>query len=118
MDIQPRSLALSVLLLSTTLALPAFAANTPVSPEVPAALGAGSSEKAPATGLEMPWEIALGPDKFLWVTERMDESVSRIDLDTGMKSVALAIDEVFVGESHEGLLGSGLPPRVRNGQGP
>ena len=95
MRIPRHSLALSTLLLSTSLALPAFAANTTVSLAVPAALGTGFSGSVLATGLEMPWEITLGPDKFLWLTERMGKRVSRIDLDTGEKSVALDIDEGF-----------------------
>jgi glucose/arabinose dehydrogenase len=97
-----QSLALSALLLSATLALPALAAKTAVS-------RTGFSESALATGLEMPWEIALGPDRVLWVPEPMDKGVSRIDLDAGMKSVALAIGEVFVGDQHEDLLGGVHP---------
>ncbi len=116
MRMQSRSLALSALLLSTALALPAFAANTPVSPAVPAALGTGFSEEVLATGLEMPWEITLGPDKFLWITERMGKRVSRIDPDTGAQTVALTIDEVFVGKQHEGLLGLALHPELGMGQ--
>jgi PQQ-dependent dehydrogenase (s-GDH family) len=116
MHIQSQSLALSALLLSTTLALPAFAANMPVSPAVPAALGTGFSESVLATGLEMPWEITLGPDKFLWVTERTGKRVSRIDPDTGAKTVALTIDEVFVGKQHEGLLGLALHPELGIGK--
>lgn len=103
-----QSLALSALLLSATLALPALAAKTAVS-------RTGFSESALATGLEMPWEIALGPDRVLWVPEPMDKGVSRIDLDAGMKSVALAIDEVFVGEQHEDLLGLGFHPEFGMG---
>jgi glucose/arabinose dehydrogenase len=110
-----QSLALSALLLSATLALPAFAANTTVSPAVPAAPGIGLSESVLATGLDMPWEITLGPDKLLWITEPMGKRVSQIDLDAGTKSVALAIDEVFVGESHEDLLGLALHPELGMG---
>ena len=58
----------------------------------------------------------MGPDKFLWLTERMGKRVSRIDLDTGMKSVAVAIDEVFVGKQHEGLLGLALHPELGMGK--
>ena len=116
MRIQFRSLALPALLFSTMLGLPAIAANTSVSPAVPAAPGTGSSESVLATGLEMPWEITLGPDKFLWFTERMGKRVSRIDLDTGMKSVALAVDEVFEGKQHEGLLSLALHPEFGMGR--
>ena len=87
-----QSLALSALLLSATLALPAL-----------------------ATGLETPWEIALGPEKLLWVPEPMDSSVSQIDLDAGMKSVALAVNEAFAGEEHDDLLGLAFPPEFGMG---
>ena len=93
------SLALSALLLS---ALPALAAKTQVSPAAPAAV-------------EMPWEIALGPEKLVWVPEPMDSSVGRMDLDAGMKSVALAIDEAFAGEEHDDLLGLAFPPEFGMG---
>ena len=110
-----QSLAFAALLLSAELALPALAAKTPASPAAPAALGTGFSKSAPATGPELPWEIALGPEKLLWVSEPMGSSVSRIDLDAGMKSVALAIDEVFVGERQESLLGLGFHPEFGMG---
>lgn len=97
-----QSLAFAALLLSAALALPAFAAKTPASPATPAAF-------------EMPWEIALGPEKLLWVSEPMSSTMSRIDLDAGMKSVALAIDEVFVGEQKESLLGLGFDPEFGMG---
>lgn len=92
MHFQPRLLALCALLLSTALALPAAAANT----AVPAAL-----------------EITLGPDKFQRVTER----VSGIDLDTDRKAVALAVEDVLVGEQHEGLSGFALDPELGTGKG-
>jgi glucose/arabinose dehydrogenase len=97
-----QSLAFAALLLSAALALPALAAKTSVSPAAPAAL-------------EMPWEIALGPDRVLWVPELLDKGVNQMDLDTGMKSVALAINEVFVGENHEDLLGLGFHPEFGMG---
>ena len=97
-----QSLAFPALLLSAALALPVSAAKTSVSPAAPAAL-------------EMPWEIALGPEKLRWIAGPMDSSVSRIDLDAGMKSVALAIDEVFVGGNHDNLLGLAFDPEFGTG---
>ena len=114
MRIRSLSLALSALLLSTALVLPVYAANAPAPPVVPAVLGTGFSETVLATGPEMPWEITLGPDKVLWVTERRGERVSRIDLDAGEKSVTLAIDEI--GKQHEGLLGFALHPELGMGK--
>ena len=46
-----------------------------------------------ATGLETPWEIALGPEKVLWIPEPLGSGVSQIDLDAEIKSAALAIDD-------------------------
>ncbi len=63
-----------------------------------------------ATGPERPWEIALAPEKLNWVPEPMDRSLNRFDLDADMKSVALAVDEAFVGESHDNLLGLAFHP--------
>ena len=91
-----QSIAFAALLLSAALALPALAAKTSVLPAVP-------------------WEIALGPEKLLWIPEPMGSSVSRIDLDAGMKSVAVAIDETFAGESHDDLLGLAFHPEFGMG---
>ena len=66
-------------------------------------------------GLEMPWEITLGPDNMLWVTERMGKRVTRIDPQSGEKSVALTIDDAFVGPQHEGVLGLALHPELGKG---
>ena len=81
-----QSIAFSALLLSATPALPALAA--------------------------MPWEIAQGQEKLRWVPEPLDDRMSRMDLDAGMKSVALAIDAAFVGESHDDLLGFAIDPEL------
>ena len=91
-----QSLAFAALLLSAALALPVSAAKTSVLPAVP-------------------WEIVLGPEKLLWIPEPMDRSVSRSDLDAGMKSVTLAIDEVFAGKQQESLLGLAFHPEFGMG---
>ena len=91
-----QSFALSALLLSAALALPVSAASTSVSPAVP-------------------WQIALGPEKLRWIPEPVDESVSRFDLDASMKSAALAVDEAFIGESHDNLLGLAFHPEFGMG---
>jgi len=97
MHIQPRLLALS-LLLSTALALPAFSASA-------------ASDAAPSA-LEMPWETFRGPDKFA----RVNGPASGIDLDPEKKSVALAIGEFFADREHEGLLGFALHPQFGMGK--
>ena len=84
-----QSLVLSAHLLLAAFALPALAANAPALPAIPTALGAGFSETVWALGTE--------------------------DLDASKKSVALAIDEVIDGESHEDLLGLAFHPEFGMG---
>jgi len=62
-----------------------------------------------ANNLSIPWEIKLEGDDYLWVTERIG-LISRIDLNTGIKSVVLDLTASVhtVGES--GLLGLVLHP--------
>lgn len=77
-----------------------------------------SAALAPVSAaVERPWEISLGPEKVLWIPEPMDRSVSRLDLDAGMKSVALAVDETFAGEQRDDLLGLAFPPDFGTGMG-
>ena len=69
-----------------------------------------------SAAVERPWEISLGPEKVLWIPEPMDTSVSRLDLDAEMKSVALAADDTFAGEP-DALLGLAFPPEFGTGPG-
>lgn len=67
-----------------------------------------SATLAPVSAdVERPWEISLEPEKVLWIPEPMASSVSRVDLDAAMKSVALAVDETFAGDE---MLGLAFPP--------
>jgi len=59
---------------------------------------------------ERSWEISLGTEKVLWISEPMASSANRLDLDAEMKSVALAIDETFAGDERDALLGLAFPP--------
>jgi PQQ-dependent dehydrogenase (s-GDH family) len=68
-----------------------------------------------ATGLEDPWEVAWGPDDFLWVTERVGKRVVRIDPATGARKVAVTIDEVQQELAQDGLLGLALHPALLRG---
>lgn len=97
---------------SFTLAALVFWAGVPaeVAAAETVARGPEFSASVLASGFEMPWEITLAPDNFLWVTERMGKRVSRVNAETGKKSVVLAIDEAFVGKQHEGVLGLAFHP--------
>jgi PQQ-dependent dehydrogenase (s-GDH family) len=66
-----------------------------------------------ASGLKMPWEIVVGPDDQLWVTDRTDRRVIRVNPASGAVTPALdlANDSYDPGESwHEGVLGLALHP--------
>jgi PQQ-dependent dehydrogenase (s-GDH family) len=62
-----------------------------------------------ATGLADPYEITMGPDGFLWVTERTGKRVTRVNLSDGSKSTVTTIAEVYSTESQDGLLGMAFP---------
>jgi PQQ-dependent dehydrogenase (s-GDH family) len=63
-----------------------------------------------ASGLQGPWELTLGPDRQLWVTERAGKRVVRIDPATGEKRVALTVPDVNQSVGQDGLLGLALHP--------
>jgi PQQ-dependent dehydrogenase (s-GDH family) len=59
------------------------------------------------TGLAAPWEIFVGPDGWLWVTEREEQRVSRVHPETGERRVLLDLDEPGLG-GQGGMLGAVL----------
>jgi PQQ-dependent dehydrogenase (s-GDH family) len=70
------------------------------------------------TGLKGPWEITLGPDNRLWMTERLSGRISRVNPVDGTVSPAVTIGDVWFGTSwHEGLLGMALHPDLLKGVG-
>jgi hypothetical protein len=70
-----------------------------------------SATLAPVSAaVERPWEISLGAEKILWIPGPIESSASRPDMDTEMKSVALAVGETFAGEHRDDLLGLAFPP--------
>lgn len=76
------------------------------------------SSRVIATGLKGPWEITLGPDDKLWVTERLNGRVIRVNPADGAITQAVQIGEVYPGTSwHEGLLGMALHPDLLKGVG-
>ncbi len=68
-----------------------------------------------ATGFEDPWEVAWGPDGYLWLTERVGKRVVRVDPATGARKVAVTIDEVHQALAQDGLLGLVLHPQLLRG---
>lgn len=62
------------------------------------------------TGLDVPWEIAWGPDGMIWTTER-EGIVSRIDPVAGTKDEVLDITSTVYSQSESGLLGLAIHPQ-------
>ncbi|SDQ70328.1 glucose/sorbosone family PQQ-dependent dehydrogenase [Thermostaphylospora chromogena] len=71
-----------------------------------------------ATGLDDPYEIVLGPDDFIWVTEKSGKRVVRVNPDSGEKKTALEIPEaVHTTGGQDGVLGLALHPDLLTGRG-
>ena len=70
-----------------------------------------------AEGLEGPWELTLGPDDHLWVTERTAGRITRIDPSTGAATTLATLPEVEAPGGQDGLLGMALDPAMLQGAG-
>jgi PQQ-dependent dehydrogenase (s-GDH family) len=64
------------------------------------------------SGLESPWEVALGPDGKLWVTERSALRITRVDPQTGARKVAASLAAIGKAAGPGGVLGMALHPRL------
>ncbi|MFM2124167.1 MAG: Quinoprotein glucose dehydrogenase, partial [Acidobacteriota bacterium] len=74
------------------------------------------SSRVVTRGLANPMEMSMGPDGFLWVTERAGRVV-RVNPADGAKAVAVTVPEVYTGETQAGLLGLALHPELLKGTG-
>ncbi|WP_216320448.1 glucose/sorbosone family PQQ-dependent dehydrogenase [Deinococcus aestuarii] len=115
MTLRLAPLALGTLLVSITLA--GCGLTLPGVPGSGEAVGEPFTLRVVTTGLEMPWELTLGPDGQLWVTERLGKRVVRVDPTTGQRSVAVTIPDALAGGQHQGVLGMALHPDLLQGQG-
>ena len=72
-----------------------------------------------AANLGSPWEVTLGPDGQLWVSERTARRVVRINPSTGAMTPVLLVDESYdPGQSwHEGVTGLAVHPELLQGTG-
>ncbi len=75
------------------------------------------SKRVITSGLAGPWELAWGPDSKLWVTERSGKRVTRIDPESGARTVAVTIEEVSAPGGQDGLLGMTFHPELLKGTG-
>jgi PQQ-dependent dehydrogenase (s-GDH family) len=75
------------------------------------------STRVLVSGLEGPWEVAWGPDRQLWVTERQGRRVIRVNPADGTRRVAVTIPEVNTTFAQDGLLGLALHADLLRGTG-
>lgn len=68
-------------------------------------------------GLQQPWEIAFGPDGYLWVTERTGKRVTRVNPADGTTHVAITITEIYQQARQDGLLGLAFHPDLLQNKG-
>jgi PQQ-dependent dehydrogenase (s-GDH family) len=73
------------------------------------------SMRVVASGFEDPWEVAWGPDGWLWITERVGKRIVRVNPADGSRQVAVTIDEVHQELAQDGLLGLALHPQLLRG---
>lgn len=66
------------------------------------------SSRVLCSGLGNPWEILVGPDGYIWVTERTDKQITRIHPISGNQSTLITINEVYQSAGQDGLLGMTL----------
>ena len=111
---------LLVAALTSATVLMSSAQGTPQvrNPRVVTAQGPESfASRVVAGNLAGPWEVAWGPDGFLWITERVGKRVTRVNPIDGSRTVAVTIDEVHQTLSQDGLLGLALHPDLLEGRG-
>lgn len=68
-----------------------------------------------AEGLGNPFEIRIGPDGWLWVTERTAAKVTRINLDDGSAETAYEFDAPEVIDDQTGVMGFAFHPDFGDG---
>lgn len=75
------------------------------------------SERVIISGLEGPWELTMGPDGWLWVTERTGGRIIRVNPVDGSKQVAYSFNDVSAPGGQDGLLGMALDPGLLQDKG-
>lgn len=68
-----------------------------------------------AEGLANPFEVRLGPDGCLWVTERTGKKLTRINPEDGARRTAFEFDMPDVQDDQTGLMGFAFHPDFGNG---
>ena len=60
--------------------------------------------------LNFPWEITYGPDDNLWITERVGESVVRVDPTSGAITTMIDLSSKVENAKQGGLMGMAIHP--------
>jgi PQQ-dependent dehydrogenase (s-GDH family) len=69
-----------------------------------------------ARGLQNPWDVTYGPDRWLWVTEKTAGRVTRVRPSDGTKKTVVTIpDNLATPKAQDGLLGMAVDPRPIRG---
>lgn len=68
-------------------------------------------------GLSSPVKMHLGPDGYLWITERTGPRITRINPANGTSEVAVTIPEAHTVAGQEGVLGLALHPDLLRNTG-
>jgi PQQ-dependent dehydrogenase (s-GDH family) len=99
-----------VIMITTLVALLAWLAPA-VPQQTPAGTALGSESfdmRVVTTGLAGPWELLIGPDGWLWVTERTGKRITRVNPADGTKTVLVEIPDVLQSVQQDGLLGMAI----------
>jgi aldose sugar dehydrogenase len=67
--------------------------------------------------LNNPYDIEIGPDGYLWITERTLGRISRFDPVTGVQDQLIQISSLFTNAQQDGLMGIVLNPQLGQGTG-
>lgn len=67
--------------------------------------------------LNNPYDIEIGQDGYLWITERTTGMISRFDPTTGVKDQLITISSLFTNAQQDGLMGLVLHPQLGQNNG-
>ena len=74
----------------------------------------GFSVSLLAANFSQPHNILYGPDDALWITERFEKNITRVDPNTGSKLNSIPVPNVHQSEGQDGLMGMVFDPDFNN----
>jgi PQQ-dependent dehydrogenase (s-GDH family) len=110
-----RSLTVTGVLLTSALLVAACSQSPVIRTPTPSGSAPGNAvpnvlPRVLAGGLSDPWELAWGPDDYLWVTEKTGKRVTRINPADGSSTEVLAIPAASASGAEDGVLGMAFAP--------